>query len=284
MRLGLRRAASAPDDAGPGDAARPARPTAATGPQASFAGVVDGTTLWVAVPARPGAGLASRRLVLRDTDSGELADLRSEEVFDQPAYLAARIDLTALDGAGARHDIVVLGPGGDVTCVATTPIAAPGGRTSIDGRTHHALVRTSEGQLRLRTTVLPGAAGLLAVRKLGKDVELTLVGGGPVLAILSDDGDDSEVIASWPVDEHGVVVLTPASVAHLDQVTRPAMTGEPGSWRPVRRRANDLLDPRSAAPLPQVDHPDADRPRVRLPWSREAMLQVRVLPLDEPDA
>lgn len=264
MKLALRRGSSAPD------------PDAAS-VTAAFAGILDGRSLWVAVPARTG------RLALRRVDPegpGEVLDLPTEPVTDQPDYLAARIDLAGLDGAEGRYDVVLVPEGGRRSApveVWTPPLAPSATRLSVDGRTQHALVRTPEETLRVRTALLPAAAGLLAVRKLAEAVELTLVDAGPELAILDDD---RQVLTAWPVDAHGVVTITRDSIADLEPLTRPAMTGHPGSWQPVRRRANDLIDPRSGAGLPQIDHPVADRPRLRLPWSREALLLVRVFPLE----
>lgn len=257
MRLALRRDAAARD---------------AQRPTAAFAAILDGQALWLAVSKRAG------RLALRHSDSGAVVDLPHEEVTDQPAYLAARLDLADLDGREATHDVVLLPPGDLAPVVVRTePLPPVGTRTSADGRTHHTLVRTSNETLRLHTTVLPAAAGLLAVRKLPEAVELTLVDAGPELAIL----DDSEqVLVSWPVEPAGVVTITHEHITGLGPITRPAMTGRPGAWKPVRRRANDLLDPRAAAPLPQVDHPHADQPLLRLPWSRDALLLIRVFPLD----
>ncbi|CAN5300999.1 hypothetical protein BH09ACT12_BH09ACT12_37200 [soil metagenome] len=268
MRLALRRGAAAPDPDPDGHGA--------AGPVAAFAGILDGRLLWVAVAAQPG------RLALRRSDGGEVLSLPTEEITDQPDYLGVRIDLTGLDGPEARYDVVLVPPGsGDPVDVHTAPLAPTATRPSADGHTQHTLVRTPAGTLRVRTTSLPSAAGLLAVRKLADAVELTLLDAGPELAILDDA---EQPLASWPVDEHGVVPITRDSVSGLEPMTRPVVTGRPGAWQPVRRRANDLVDPRTAAPLPQIDHPDADRPRLRLPWSREAMLLMRVFPLDEPSS
>ncbi|MGA8845397.1 MAG: hypothetical protein WB471_02145 [Nocardioides sp.] len=261
MRFALRRGTSARD---------PERLTAV------FAGILDGRYLWLGVPARPG------RLALRRSETDEIVDhLPLEEVTDQPSYLGARLDLAELDGHEARFDVVLVPPSdgaGDQEPVEIgIPTLAPTpARPSLDGRTLHALARTPSGALLLQTTVVPAAAGLLAVRKLPEAVELTLLDAGPELAILSDDDG---VLASWPVDARGVVTITRESIVGLEPITRPAMTGGSGAWRPVRRRANDLLDPRSAALLPQIDHPDADQPLLRLPWSRDALLLVRIFGL-----
>lgn len=264
MRLALRRGASEQDA------------VSLDGPVAAFAGIFDGHVLWVAVTARPG------RLTLRHVGTGQVVDVPFEEIDDQPAYLGARLELDALDGEQARYDVLLVPPDGTEPLVLTTPpLPPPGpGRPSADGRTLHTLVCTPEQTLRVRTTLLPAAAGLLAVRKLEDAVELTLTGAGPALAVLTED---EEVIASWPVDDRGVVMITGDSVRHLEPLTRPAMTGRVGAWQPVRRLANDLLDPRAAAPLPQLDHPDDHGPRLRLPWSRDALLLVRVFALDEQD-
>ena len=251
---------------------------------AAFAGILDGRSLWVAVPARTGR-LALRRVGAGDHGGpGDVLDLPTEVVTDQPDYLAARIDLAELDAAEGRYDVVLVPEGRGRSApveVWTPPLALAATRPSLDGRTQHTLVRTPEETLRLRTTRLPAAAGLLAVRKLAEAVELTLVDAGPELAVLDDD---QQVLAAWPVDDDGVVTITRDSITDLGPLTRPAMTGRPGAWQPVRRRANDLIDPRSAAALPQIDHPVDDRPRLRLPWSREALLLVRVFPLEDETA
>ncbi len=277
MRLNLRRGASARDP----DPDPDRQDDSASGPSAALAIVVEGRWLWVATGARPG------RLALARVDGEnrvtEVLDLPTESTTDQPQHLGARIDLAPLDGEQHRFDVVVVPPdGGRPESLTTGPLSSAVGHTSTDGRTQHLLVRAPDGRLRLRTTLLPEAAGLLGVRKLPDALEVTLVDAGPELAILDDDdGADGAVLVSWPLDERGTATITAAQVAHLEPATRPAVTGRPGAWKPVRRRANDLLDPRAAAPLPQLDRPETDSPLLRLPWSREATLLVRVFAHDE---
>ncbi len=260
-----------------GDSAR--EPDGSREVRADFAGVLDGRSLWIAVPVQLG------RLALRTAGTDDLLDLPSEQVTDQPDHLAVRLDLSVLDGTEGRYDVVLVPPKGVPVVVGSDPLPPTTTRPGLDGRTQHLLVTTPEEALQIRTTVLPAAAGLLAVRKLDGAIELTLLDAGPELAILAEDPDgaDDQVLASWPVDDAGVVSITRESVEHLGPLTRPAMTGRPGAWLPVRRRANDLVDPRIAAPLPQVDAADGDRPRLRIPWSREALLLVRVFADDLAD-
>jgi len=243
-------------------------------PTASFAAILDGHLLWVAVPAQPG------RLALCPAETTDVLDLVTEDATDQPGYLGARIDLSGLDGAEDLYDVVLVSPDGAHERVETPPLPPVAVRASSDAGTQHSLVRTPEGTLRVRTTLLPAAAGLLAVRRLDDALGLTLTEAGPHLAILDDD---EQVLVSWPVRDDGTAVITRDSVSDLESMTRPAMTGEPGSWRPVRRHANDLADPRAAAPLPQIDHPRADQPLLRIPWSRQGLLQVRVFASDLAD-
>jgi hypothetical protein len=243
-------------------------------PAASFAAILDGHLLWVAVPARPG------RLALRRADTAEVLDVAVEDVTDQSAYLAARIDLSGLDGAEDRYDVVLVSPGQDPVALLTPPLPRAAVRPSRDDRTEHTLVRSPDGTLRVRTTLLPTAASLLAVRRLDDALEVTLTGAGRELAVLDDD---DRPLVSWPVAGE-VVTITRESLAGLAPITRPAVTGSTGHWRPVRRRDNDLADPRSGAPLPQIDHPEDDRPLLRLPWSRAGLLQVRVFGEDGDDA
>ncbi|MEN8673266.1 hypothetical protein [Nocardioides sp.] len=239
-------------------------------PTACFAALLDGHLLWVAVPAVPEQ---SGRLALCRAGTSDALDLATEHVTDQPGYLGARIELSGLDGVEGRYDVVLARPGRDLERVETSPLPPAAARTSRDPDTQHSLVRTPDGTLRVRTTLLPTAASLLAVRRLDEALELTLTGAGPQLAVLDDD---DRVVVSWPVGDDGTAVITRGTVADLEPMTRPVVTGEPASWRPVRRRANDLADPRAGAPLPQVDHPDGDQPLLRLPWTRQGMLQVRV--------
>lgn len=274
MRLNLRRGASAPDTEKQDSASGP------PGPAAVFATVVEGRWLWVATEARPGHLALARVDAANQVEA--FVEVPTQETTDQPGCLGARFDLSALDGLEHRYDVVVVPPDGSTPLSLTTePVAGALGHTSLDGRTQHQLVRAPDGRLRLRSTLLPEAAGLLGVRKLPDALEVTLLDAGTDLAILDGDG---AVLASWPVDERGTATITPDAVAHLEPTTRPAMTGRAGAWKPVRRRANDLLDPRAAAPLPQLDQPEADRPLLRLPWSREAALLVRIFAIDEDDS
>ncbi|WP_323793696.1 hypothetical protein [Nocardioides sp.] len=273
MRLNLRRGGSAHDSEKHDGTGGP------SGPPAAFATLIEGRWLWVAVDAQPGRLALAR--VDADSQVEQVVDVPTEAITDQPDHLGARLDLAALDGHEQRYDVVVVPPdGGTPLSLTTEPLPSALGHTSIDGRTQHLLVRAPDGRLRVRTTLLPEAAGLLGVRKLPDALEVTLLdaGAGADLAILDDEG---AVLASWPIDERGTATITPRTVTHLEPTTRPAVTGHAGAWKPVRRRANDLLDPRSAAPLPQLDQPHADRPLLRLPWSREAALLVRIFADDE---
>lgn len=273
MRFTLRRGASSPDsDPGPDLGSDDA-----SGPPAVLAIVVEGRWLWVATEACPGHLALAR--VDDDNRVVEVLDLPTEVSTDHPQHLGARLDLAPLDGEQSRYDVVVVPPGGGPPESLTTgPLSSALGHTSTDGRTQHLLVRAPDGRLRLRTTLLPEAAGLLGVRKLPDALEVTLVDAGPELAILDDD---DAVLVSWPLDEHGTATISSTEIAHLEPTTRPAVTGRAGAWKPVRRRTNDLLDPRAAAPLPQLDRPGTDSPHLRLPWSREAALLVRVFAHDE---
>jgi hypothetical protein len=80
-------------------------------------------------------------------------------------------------------------------------------------------------------------------------VRLTLSDG--TVVSLTVDGDPVRT------DEHGRV-----------------MVGEPGAWRPIRRRANDLVDAGRGAPLPSLVD-DSEQERLRLRWSPRGLLLAR---------
>ena len=237
-------------------------------PVAAFAGILDGRSLWLAFEARPGTP------ALRDATSGDVLALPHEPIDDQPAYRGARLDLAALPATDATYDVVVVPPGGRSAQPVWTPRlgdqnAPPPG----DGCTQHTLQRAVDGTLQVRRTTLPPAATLRLLSVQQDGFLLTLDGGGPTLAILNQD---DAVLGSWPANGDAAVITCDVLDGLEPQVTR-VVSGEPGAWLPVRRRANDMADPRRAALLPQHHDQDAEEPRMRLRWSPQAMLQLRII-------
>lgn len=266
------RRSPAEDDSGAAGTAADAPPRGR--PVSAFAGVLDGRWLWVAIEARPGV------LTLRDA-RGSVLTLLDDAIDDQPGYTAAHLDLSELTEPDepdepATYDVVLV-PGGTrkPLPVWTPPLAPDRSRPAPDQTTHHTLHRGADGTLQLRTRRLPTAVSLGSVSAQRDHLVLRLLGNSPAGRALAILGEDDAVLADWPVVD-GVAHVTSAELDGLaPQLTR-VVVGEHDSWVPVRRFDNGLTDPGRAAPLPQLYDGDADEPRLRLRWSGQGLLQLRV--------
>ncbi len=201
---------------------------------AAFAGILDGQRLWLAVEDQPGS------LALRATGSGDVVAPGNEVPADgQPGYLAARIDLAGLAASSAgetTYDVVLVpGRGRPLPVRSDAPVSRR------PDASPWRLARTDEGLLQVHREDVPDAAELVTVEEVPEGLRL-VVSSGPQLGLLVDD----EPVVVLPV--HDGAVTLPAS--DLPEQSARVMVGEPGSWRPVRRRANDLPDPGRGAPLP----------------------------------
>ncbi|WP_232678908.1 hypothetical protein [Nocardioides sp. R-C-SC26] len=276
MKFARRRDPVVADLSSPGEVATPPAATAPAGRiPVAFAGILDGVSLTVAIESRPGA-------IALATPSGELAEASAEAFTDQPGYLAARIALDAI--APGQHDVVLVQPGGKQRALWTPPL--PPARPRIDGSLGavHALARGDDGTLRVRSTTPPPGAVLEAVHADRAGLRLRLHGASEVVALLAADEDT--VLATWGVtcdDEVGAqVAITADAVDGIAAQMARLVTGSPGQWVPIRRRANDLTEPGRGAPMPELygeqdpDHHAGDDPRLRLRWSGQATLLLRV--------
>jgi hypothetical protein len=199
---------------------------------AAFAGILDGRRLWLAVEDTPGS------LALRAADSGDVVAPANEvRADDQPGYRAARIDLAELPGGDETTYDVVLVPGRG----RPVPVRSEAPVSRRPDASPWRLARTDEGLLQVHREDVPDAAELVTVEEVPEGLRL-IVSDGPQLGLLIDD----EPVVVLPV--HDGAVTLPAS--DLPEQPARAMVGEPGSWRPLRRRANDLSDPGRGAPLP----------------------------------
>lgn len=265
-------------EAGPGAASPEEAPDDGTTPPdgatvREFAGILDGQSLWVAVPARAGS------LALRRAGTGEVLTLTDHAAPDQPDYLAARFDLGELPRPQGAEDqnrfdvVVVPGPGRAPLPVWTPPLHQHRPPPARDGRTQFHLDRAGDGTLQVRRSALPAAAVLQGLASGRDSVTLSSDGFGDQLALLTDD---DVVLAAWPVAS-GTVVLTLHALDGVDPQLGLLKTGSDGAWRPVRRRANALPDPAKSVPLPTLYRGESEEPRARLRWGGRANLQLRVL-------
>lgn len=246
-------------------------------PATVYAAIVDGEALWVAVEAGPGT------LALRPVGGGEVIALGDDSADDQPAYTAARLDLTGLPTSPGptTYDVVLAPPGPRAPAVLwTPPLPDPTPRTARDGVTRFALHRGPEGALQVTRTTLPDAATVRSVRVGPGVAHLSLAGAGATLAALDEQ---DTVVASWPVVDQ-VAALTLEPLDGLGPQGLRLVSGEPGAWRPVRRRGNDHADPGRAAAMPPLFAAGLDEPRARLRWTPQALLQLRILAAGAPDA
>ena len=277
MKFARRRAT---DDALPEAGASPPAPEGPPRgrPLAAYAGIVDGEALWVAVEARLGT------LAVRPAGGGDVIVLSDDSADDQPAYTAARLDLLGLlaaadtndstdTSASTTYDVVLVSSSRAAVVLWTPPLPATTPRTARDGVTRFALHRGPEGALQVTRTRLPAAATVRSVRVEPGAAHLTLVGGGATLAALDEDGG---LVASWPVIDQ-TAVLSLEALDGLEPQPLRLVSGEPGAWRPIRRRGNDHPDPGKAAAMPALFAPDLDDPRARLRWTPQALLQLRIL-------
>lgn len=265
MRFRRRDAEVAPVDdeqAPPPDAPPPGAPVAA------FAGVLDGRRLWVAVDSRPGS------IGLRDVESGDVVALPDDAADDQPAYLAARLDLGGLADADAVYEVVVVPLGGGrAQPVWTPPLPLRRAPLAPDGRTRYVLLRGDAGLLRLGRERAKPAALLMGVSSGRTSIELRIADGSGPLAFVVD----GEVVASWPGEMTGDLLTVSIEPGGLEGVAPALARVTVGDDRlGVRRRHDDLLDPLKAALLPPLYAEDSDAQRMRLRWSPQGFLQAKV--------
>lgn len=274
MKLSLRRAADAPEAV---DDAPPPPPTPPRGrPQVAYA-LVDGRTLWLAVPAGPGT------LGLRD-EAGTMLPLSSAVADEQPGYLSARVDLDDLLEAGsptASYDAVLVGGAGNAKPLWSAPL--PGGaqvrpRVSPDGTHLWDLARGDDGTLRVVRVPQPPAAWLRAIALAGDTVTMTI---DPI----DPPAPDQELRL---VDQEGTLVLTRPLTAGDDGLLSATLsvadlpTGDE-SWPrvhvgdvPVRRPDDDLVRAEHATMLPLLFGDDPETPAARFRFTPEGILAVRI--------
>ncbi len=288
MKIARRRSLrSTPETIGetPAESAEPVAPRGA--PVAAFAGILDGQSLWVAVDLTPGA------VALRRTDTGDVVALSNDAPDDQPAYTSARMNLGGLSApaptvSSTTYDVVIVPTNGRAPRpVWSTPLPEDRVAPARDERTQWDLLRTDEGFLQITRSDLEPAAWLTGVSDEPAGVRLTFTAGdpnvpAPQVALLAD----GEPLALFPTslsptgDLAVLIDADPAIDSSLDVQTR-VVVGAPGAWVPIRRRHDDLSDPGRGAPLPPVNLPGTETPRIRLRFGGEAFLVARILPVTD---
>ena len=146
-------------------------------PGATFAGVLDGRHLWLAVDATPGS------LALReagpDPTTGTVVPLASDLAEDDPRFRSVRSDLAALPGSGAgRYEVVITAPGGKVHRVWTPPLRRNEPvLTPASGEVQWRVARTGDGTLELVREPAPPGALLVGIDIDADDVTTLRVEG-----------------------------------------------------------------------------------------------------------
>ena len=262
------------------------RPTPPRGaPVATFAGVLDGRTLWLAIAAAPG------RLGLRDTATGDVVSPAGDLAEDQPEHRSLRLDLDDLGGADeageASYDVVLVDQGGRAPRAVWSPPLPPARVAAHDG--HRWEVRRSDdGLLGLRRTAVAPAVELVAISADPEGLRLVVDPAAPL--VLRHDPAEGTAEGTADDDAGGEPRATDVplpdsmlTVAALDGVGDRATRVTTADGRPVVRRDNDLLNPGRGAPLPELYLPgDGVRDplglvRVRLRWADDGVLLARVL-------
>ena len=213
---------------------------------------------------------------------GEVIALISDVPADeQPGFISVRADITVLGGdVGTTYDVVLVPAAGRrATPVWSPPLTLPAPPPAPDGRTRFALQRGPEGFLQLRSRPLPVAAVLTAVRADQERVVLSIDPGATpatTLALLGED-DTDRVLATCSLSDAGEAHVDVGLADDLEPQLTRVVVGEPDAWLPVRRSRNDLVDTARGAPLPQLTDPASGELALRLRWSGQGTLTLRVL-------
>lgn len=275
----LRRAA----DEAPVDAPAPPPGPPRGAPVAAYAGILDGHTLWLAIEAAPGT------LALRDA-AGGVHPLTSDLPEHDPAYRDVRADLLGLPGEDeTAYDVVLVPTGGRaprLVWIAPFPAGPTRVPPSPDGRWQLGLGRTDEGMLRVRRSRPAPGLDVLDLAVVADGIRVTLAAGEPSEPGQPDDPaelrlvEDDTVLAAYPLTREAdrrVAVLTEAALPDGTGQLCRLLVGD----LPLRRRANDLVNPNQAVLLPVLFGEDPDLARLRLRWSPEGHLVARVVDRNE---
>lgn len=255
-----------------GPEAGPAPDAPGSRPRATYAGILDGRHLWLAVDATPGT------LALRPVGTERVVPLISDLAEDDPRYRSVRSDLSQVGGGSGRFDVVITAPGGKVHRVWTPPLVRgePVRVPAADG-VQWDLARAEDGTLQLVRADVPESAYLTSIDIDTDDVATLRIAGSPDGAELRLVDDDSgEVLLTRPLEP-----ADGAAVATVDHRDVPEGVGLSASVhagdRPVRRPADDLARPDQAVLLPQVQNEDGDGPLFTLVfrWLPDGVLRVR---------
>ena len=265
-------------------------PDPAAGPSATYARVLDGQTLWLAVGSVTGTG---SRLALRHVESGRVLPVSTDVVrFGLDVELSARVSLTCGDVAlppdgWATMVAVVIEPDRDEPLRIRPPRAIGQELTktplSPDGRWEFTVEEAADG-LRIVRRPAPPMARAEAFWKTASTVGFSASvpeGIEPIVLLVSPGG---QVVRSVPMTADdgtfGVELAEPDVPAPPGIVYKLAV-GTPETPVPVMRAANDLRRPNPAVHMPEVPRTDGSRtPLVKMRWVQSGQLAV-VRPVGE---
>jgi hypothetical protein len=218
----------------------------------TYARILDGETLWLAVPAPAGATLSARG------PAGE-QPLPTEHA-DGLAVTRARL-APLLDGVADARVALTFALGGETLSFDGGPTPGP---TKVpptrDGQWQWR-VQSADGELRVTRVPTDAAVRVLSVTSDTAGVLLRLDADAGELVSL---GDDDQVLASVPIGADGAArpALPPGRLAVR---TAAATTG---ATLPVVRREHDLKRPNASVALPQVSED------LRLQWQPDGRLVI----------
>ena len=249
---------------------------------AAYVGILDGHTLWLAVQATPGT------LALRDA-AGQGHPLVSDLPEDDPAYRPARAALaTILDGTpgeGGGFDVVVVPTNGRppqqvwVPPFPSRPTRVPPGP---DGHWQLTVLRTQAGMLRIRRRRPAPGAEVVALDVDADGIRVTVGPTDATSVDLVEPGDEGGVVASFTLTREGDRAAAVLTAAGLPASATAPLRLQVGGV-PLRRRANDLVNPHAAVLLPVLVEEETGRDLLQMRWSPDAALVARLVADDEPD-
>lgn len=220
----------------------------ADGVRATYARLLDGDHLWLALPV---AGGTAR---LRDRATGQLLSPVNQLADAEPDMICVRwllVDGCLLGDADAEYDVEwapATGPARPVLAPPTrpSPTKAP---TSLDGRWQFTTTTGDDGRLLLRRTRAARQANLLGIDSEPYGLVVTCRESGPDDTFTLLDADGVRVTDLTTSHQGGRIVAT-VGAAELTVASAQVGVAGPDGTLPVGRRHNELRNPGAGVVLP----------------------------------
>ena len=217
-----------------------------SGPQAVYANILDGRSLWLAVDQKGSLGVRSR-------SSREVTPLVDDSDAGDEVGAAVRCELSSIGWDTADvYGVVLTCPDGKTRTVRTPPFPSGPVRSPIPSGAQwsYVLQRGRRGALRVARRPSVPVVELVGLGFTEDAIVVTLGRDAPAAARLTDDGG-TEVPVSGKLEDDQVTYRIRPDQLPVDAVYS-LMVDTPDGPRPVRRRGHALTRPSYALELPVV--------------------------------